>query len=57
MTEMEEDVNMCVAYVELPLNFLYQGPAGERAMFLVGFGPYVAYGVKANLKVILKRLM
>lgn len=49
MTEMEEDVNMCVAYVELPLNFLYRGQLGNGYV-LVGFGPYVAYGVKGKLK-------
>jgi len=45
MTEMEEDVNMCVSYVELPLNLLYRVQLGTGYV-LVGFGPYVAYGVK-----------
>lgn len=33
-----------LSYVELPLNFVYKGQVGN-GYFMVGFGPYVAYGI------------
>ncbi len=33
-----------VSYIEMPLNFVYKGALGN-GFILVGFGPYVSYGV------------
>ena len=33
-----------LSYVELPLNFVYKALVGN-GYFLLGFGPYVAYGI------------
>jgi len=33
-----------LSYIELPLNFVYKGQLGN-GFFMVGLGPYVAYGV------------
>jgi hypothetical protein len=33
-----------LSYIELPLNFVYKGQLGS-GFFMVGLGPYVAYGV------------
>jgi len=48
-TSTSETTNMNVYYIELPLNFLYRGQLGNGYV-LLGFGPYVAYGIKGNLK-------
>jgi hypothetical protein len=38
-----------LSYLELPLNFLYKPVLGSGKL-LVGFGPYVAYGIGGKLK-------
>lgn len=38
-----------LSYIELPLNFIYKGQLGN-GYFMVGFGPYVAYGVGGKAK-------
>lgn len=35
------------SYIEMPLNFVYRAPLGD-GFFLLGFGPYVAYGIKGK---------
>jgi Outer membrane protein beta-barrel domain len=39
-----------LAYAELPINFLYKAQVGAGSI-LLGFGPYVAYGINGNVKV------
>lgn len=46
-TNMAAEYNL--AYVELPLNLLYKAVLGD-GHFLLGFGPYLAYGVGGNAK-------
>lgn len=36
-----------LSYIELPLNFVYKGLLG-KGYFLMGLGPYVAYGVNGK---------
>jgi hypothetical protein len=36
-----------LSYIELPLNFVYKGLLGNGYV-MVGFGPYVAYGIAGN---------
>lgn len=36
-----------LSYVELPLNLVYKSRLGSGS-FLLGFGPYVGYGIKGN---------
>ena len=43
------DANMNLGYIELPLHFLYKPQLGSGKI-IVGFGPYVAYGVTGKLK-------
>lgn len=40
-----------LSYIELPLNLVYKAPLG-KGYFMLGFGPYVAYGIggKATLE-------
>ncbi|MFA9390154.1 MAG: porin family protein [Prolixibacteraceae bacterium] len=38
-----------IAYVELPLNFVYKSTLGNGKIVL-GFGPYLAYGIGGNAK-------
>ncbi len=38
-----------LAYAELPINFLYKAQVGAGSL-LLGFGPYVAYGINGNVK-------
>ncbi|MBK6546818.1 MAG: PorT family protein [Saprospiraceae bacterium] len=38
-----------IGYLELPLNFLYK-PALGMGHLLLGFGPYVGYGINGSLK-------
>lgn len=38
-----------LSYIELPLNFIYKGQLGN-GYFMVGLGPYVAYGVGGKAK-------
>jgi hypothetical protein len=39
-----DDTSYKLSYVELPLNFVYKALLGN-GHFMLGFGPYVAYGV------------
>ncbi len=36
-----------LSYIEMPLNFVYRAPLGD-GFFLLGFGPYLGYGIKAK---------
>jgi len=36
-------------YIEVPLNLVYKGSIGNGFVML-GFGPYVAYGIRGNVK-------
>ena len=38
-----------LGYLELPVNFVYKPQLGNGNM-LLGFGPYVAYGITGNIK-------
>jgi len=38
-----------LSYIELPLNFVYKGLLGS-GYFMIGLGPYVAYGVGGKVK-------
>lgn len=40
-----------VSYVELPLNLVYKGKLGNGYV-MVGFGPYVAYGIGGKVKTV-----
>ncbi len=42
-----DDTSYKLSYVELPLNFVYKAPVGN-GFFMLGFGPYIAYGVGGN---------
>lgn len=44
---MEGEYNL--SYIELPLNFLYRPTLG-KGHFLLGFGPYIAYGIGGKAK-------
>ncbi len=37
-----------LSYIELPLNFVYKSLVGN-GYFMLGFGPYLAYGIGAKL--------
>lgn len=39
-----------LSYVEMPLNLVYKGALGN-GFILVGFGPYVGYGIGGNVKI------
>ncbi|MHC1776512.1 MAG: porin family protein [Lentimicrobium sp.] len=39
-----------LSYIELPLNFVYRGALGN-GFVLIGFGPYVGYGIGGKMKV------
>ncbi|MBC7903642.1 MAG: PorT family protein [Gemmatimonadaceae bacterium] len=45
----DEDAKVMTSYVEVPLNFLYKGGLGAGKV-LLGFGPYVAYGLGGKVK-------
>lgn len=45
----ETDVKLNVSYLEIPLNFLYRGELGN-GFVLVGFGPYLGFGLTGKLK-------
>jgi hypothetical protein len=38
-----------IAYLEIPLNLMYKADLG-KGFFMLGFGPYVAYGINGNVK-------
>jgi hypothetical protein len=38
-----------LSYLELPLNFVYKGLLGTGYV-MVGFGPYVGYGIMGKAK-------
>lgn len=37
-----------LSYIEVPLNFVYKGALGS-GFIMVGFGPYIAYGVQGKI--------
>src|SRR5688572_9336478 len=43
------DPTLSLSYIELPVNLLYK-PALGNGKLLVGFGPYVAYGIGGKYK-------
>ncbi len=43
------DADMSIGYIELPLHFLYKPQLGSGKI-IVGFGPYIAYGVTGKIK-------
>ncbi|MEP7195924.1 MAG: outer membrane beta-barrel protein [Saprospiraceae bacterium] len=45
----DENANLNLAYLELPFNFIFKPALGQHHM-LLGFGPYLAYGLSGNLK-------
>lgn len=47
--EKNSDSKYRLAYVEVPVNFLYKPMLGTGKL-LLGFGPYAAYGVEAKYK-------
>ena len=49
-TLLESSVTRNLSYVELPINFLFKPALGNGNMIL-GFGPYVAYGVMGKQKI------
>lgn len=44
-----EEAKIHLGYIEMPLNFLYK-PALGKGKLLLGFGPYIAYGVTGKVK-------
>jgi len=38
-------------YIEVPVNMLYKAPLG-KGFFMLGFGPYVGYGISGNVKTV-----
>ena len=46
---IKETIDYNLGYVELPINFLYKPLVGHGKMIL-GFGPYVAYGINGKVK-------
>jgi len=42
-------VSMNLSYIELPLNLIFRPQFGESHL-IVGFGPYLAYGIKGKIK-------
>jgi hypothetical protein len=38
-------------YVEVPLNMVYKASLG-KGFFMLGFGPYVSYGISGNVKTV-----
>jgi len=43
------DVKVNIGYLEIPINLLYKPLLGEGRL-LMGFGPYVAFGINGKLK-------
>ncbi len=43
------DGKTTISYLELPINFIYKPELGEGKM-LLGFGPYLGYGINAKYK-------
>ncbi len=44
----DKDADLNLNYLELPLNLLYKAPLGKDNV-LLGFGPYLAYGLGGKL--------
>jgi len=42
-------VSMNLSYIELPLNLIFRPQLGDSHI-IVGFGPYLAYGIKGKVK-------
>ncbi len=41
--------NTKLNYIEIPLNFVYKTSVGN-GFFMLGFGPYISYGISGNVK-------
>ncbi|MBN2813095.1 MAG: PorT family protein [Bacteroidales bacterium] len=48
-SESGVDLNYSIGYLELPLHFMYKPQLGTGKI-IVGFGPYLAYGLTGKLK-------
>ncbi len=47
--EDDNDVKINISYLELPLNLVYK-PLVGKGHFMLGFGPYLAYGISGKVK-------
>lgn len=47
-TESSEDMKINISYLELPVNLVYKLLVG-KGHFMLGFGPYLGYGVSGKL--------
>lgn len=45
-----EDAKIRVSYIEMPLNLVYK-PLVGKGHFLLGFGPYLGYGISGKISV------
>ncbi len=48
-SEDNSDVKIKLSYIEIPINLLYKPVLGDGKL-LLGFGPYIAFGVGGKLK-------
>lgn len=48
-TAKNSDVKTRLSYLELPLDFLFKPDIGQGNKFIVGVGPYVAYGLGSKV--------
>lgn len=48
-TELADETRTTLSYVELPVTFLYKGALTSGSV-MIGFGPYVAYGIGGKVK-------
>ncbi len=48
-TKFDDDSKLNLSYVEIPVNFLYKPTLGANKL-LLGFGPYVGFGIGGKLK-------
>ena len=45
----DEDAKVNISYIEIPVNLLYKPVLGDGRL-LMGFGPYIAFGIGGKLK-------
>lgn len=48
-TEDSPDIKVNISYLELPLNLVYK-PLVGKGHFMLGFGPYLGYGISGKVK-------
>jgi|SRR5690348_2821297 len=48
--DKNSDTKINLSYLELPLDFLFKPDIGNGNKFIVGVGPYVAYGIGGSVK-------